>query len=228
MENGMESSRGGPLTTFIMTLPLIVVPAIAMLKPVDSGSGLVSSVLSAASGRGDSVGEASATDSNSEAPDFASVQDEFDAVFGESDDAGELDTGELETGELETGELETGELETGEQAFQEDVGESLVDDFAADFGTPASPSDFAAAPATAPAESGSDGDLEPLLSQLTNMGAARTLWFSPDGTTVGFVAFFPTGPGTVSYRFEAMAASKSAAVRDVLRQAAAWRESSGQ
>ena len=218
MENGMESSRGGPLTTFIMTLPLIVVPAIAMLKPVDSGSGLVSSVLSAASGRGDSVGEASATDSDSEAPDFASVQDEFDAVFGESDDAGELDTGELETGELET----------GEQAFQEDVGESLVDDFAADFGTPASPSDFAAAPATAPAESGSDGDLEPLLSQLTNMGAARTLWFSPDGTTVGFVAFFPTGPGTVSYRFEAMAASKSAAVRDVLRQAAAWRESSGQ
>lgn len=47
----MDSNRGGPLTTFIMMLPLIIVPAIAMLRPAGDGKGLLSSLLSAASDR---------------------------------------------------------------------------------------------------------------------------------------------------------------------------------
>lgn len=43
----MDSSRGGPLTTLIMMLPLIVVPAIAMLRPLDLQNGLTSGPLSA-------------------------------------------------------------------------------------------------------------------------------------------------------------------------------------
>lgn len=48
----MESSRGGPLTTFIMMLPLIVVPTVAMLKPAGDG-GILSGLMKAATDRGE-------------------------------------------------------------------------------------------------------------------------------------------------------------------------------
>ena len=44
----MDSSRGGPLSNFILILPLIVVPALVMLRPADENRGLVSDDLSAA------------------------------------------------------------------------------------------------------------------------------------------------------------------------------------
>ncbi len=44
----MDSSRGGPLTNFIMVLPLIVVPLIAILRPADRDSGISGQDVSAA------------------------------------------------------------------------------------------------------------------------------------------------------------------------------------
>ncbi len=45
MEPGMESSRGGMLSTLIMTIPLIVVPAIALLRPpAPNGTSVTGSV----------------------------------------------------------------------------------------------------------------------------------------------------------------------------------------
>lgn len=70
----MESSRGGPLTTFIMMLPLIVVPAIAMLKPADLKEGWVSRLLSASDSP---AAEESAADS----PELGDAPDDFD--FGD-------------------------------------------------------------------------------------------------------------------------------------------------
>ena len=207
MENGMESSRGGPLTTFIMTLPLIVVPTIAMLKPVDSGRGLVSDLIHAASS---AVGTESDAFSETDAPpDFAAVEDEFAALFGDSSDSSQ----------------DTGGLKSGQMAFHEDNGESLVDDFPGDFDAPPfQPSPPLKQPHAhnAPAI---DDDAERLVSELVRLGAFRTLWFSPDSHRVGLAAFFRSGEGNVSYRFGAIAETRSAAARDVVQQATAWKAS---
>ena len=43
----MDSSRSGLLSTLIMTVPLIVVPAIALLRPASPNPGLTTSALEA-------------------------------------------------------------------------------------------------------------------------------------------------------------------------------------
>lgn len=43
----MDSSRGGPLSTLILFLPLVVVPAVAILRPAERDSGLVGDDLTA-------------------------------------------------------------------------------------------------------------------------------------------------------------------------------------
>jgi hypothetical protein len=43
----MDSSRGGPLSNLILLLPLIVVPAVAILRPADQDSGFVGDDLTA-------------------------------------------------------------------------------------------------------------------------------------------------------------------------------------
>ena len=78
VDNGMESNRGGPLTTFIMTLPMIVVPTIAMLKPADNGAGLVSGLLSASQ-------YSSSDESADDAPEFASLSDDVNSMFFEEE-----------------------------------------------------------------------------------------------------------------------------------------------
>ena len=58
----MDSSRSGPLSNFILILPLIVVPTIAMLRPPDRDRGLVSDDLSAADEFSDFDGDTSKLD----------------------------------------------------------------------------------------------------------------------------------------------------------------------
>ncbi len=62
----MDSSRGGPLSTLILMLPLIAVPALVVLRPPERDSGFSSDDLSAADG----------------ADQFLSDADDFDSVFG--------------------------------------------------------------------------------------------------------------------------------------------------
>ncbi|MCA9082429.1 MAG: hypothetical protein KDA81_00170 [Planctomycetaceae bacterium] len=81
----MDSSRGGPLTTFIMMLPLIVVPAIAMLKPVDGQNGILSSLLSAASGNSAAQTPPTAPDLAPESPELPRSDFAFDDEFAELD-----------------------------------------------------------------------------------------------------------------------------------------------
>lgn len=210
VENRMDSSRGGPLTTFIMMLPLIVVPAIAMLKPANQEGGLVSSLLSAASNATSGQQDA---DSLNGAPEFDGVPDEFDAIFGDSS---------------ATQSLPEKSAGSDDALFQEAAGDALADGFSADFSSSAQPP----AQPQPPTEMGDvsvpdaspDADEAQLLNQLRQMGAARTLWFSPGPQAAGFVAFFPAGRGVVSYRFEAIAANREAAIRDVIQQASAWKK----
>ena len=203
----MDSSRGGPLTTFIMMLPLIVVPAIAMLKPANQEGGLVSSLLSAAS---DVTSGQQDADSSASAPAFDDVPDEFEAIFGDSSEQASLEKS----------------ADSDDALFQEAAGASLAGDFATDFSS--SPPQTSEPPVemgdVSVPNASPDADETQLLNQLRQMGATRTLWFSPGPQSAGFVAFFPAGRGVVSYRFEAIAANRDAAVRDVIQQALAWKK----
>lgn len=198
----MESSRGGPLSTFIMMLPLIVVPAIAMLKPVGQEGGMLSNLLSAAAPE----------DSDHSADEIA------DAVFAEvpSDDTSAF---EPNFGETASNDDDFARLDA--QLFEEasnlsggsNVPASAQQPPAMNFGN-----GLQAAPSGLP--------VEQLLLGLQQMGCTNAIWFDPGNGQFGFVAFFKAGDGIISYRFEAIAASRAAAVQDVIVQAQTWQRSS--
>lgn len=202
----MESSRGGPLTTFIMMLPLIVVPTIAMLRPAGSDGSLLSNLLSAAPEK-----------------ESTSTPDELaDAVFSElpgddfSSPAGEFSPGD-----------EFADLEN--QLFAEASGQD--DGFApprsntAAIGATISDSAGSGFGGVETGAGNSGAAVSQLLGRLKQMGVQRTLWFNPGDGQFGFVAFFRAGNGIVSYRFEAIATSEPAAIINVMQQAQAWQAS---
>ena len=200
----MESSRGGPLTTFIMMLPLIVVPTIAMLKPAGE-NGVVSDLLSAATGGSEASPE--------DAPAFPE-SDSIEDIFGPSSDDGFGAAAETET------------LQDAPVFSEVDPGTLLSDfdllDDPAQAVSPVAPSD-----AVFPASPVERVDSQELLRQLEPFNVSRSLWFSPDGQSAGFVAFLDDGRG-LRYRFEAVAATRDAAVRDVIMQIQEWQRKQGQ
>lgn len=203
----MDSSRGGPLTTFIMMLPLIVVPTIAMLKPVNQEGSLLSDLLSAATNA--TQGKSASDVPSSEMPE----SDPFDAMFAE--DAAEFDVVTSETEHDET-----------EAIFAEMAGDSLPQGLERSLNSaPSIPSvDLGEQPTLTPDEASSP---QRLMAELSDMGATRTLWFSPTKGQFGFVAFFQAAQGMVSYRFEATAETREAAVLNVIQQAQRWKRAQG-
>ncbi|MFY9255723.1 MAG: hypothetical protein WAO83_19880 [Fuerstiella sp.] len=201
----MESSRGGPLTTFIMMLPLIIVPAIAMLKPVDSKGNFLSSLLSAAS-------QKDATDQQPDAGGFPPDQfasGEFGAELGSAEEFGAED---------DFPGLENALLAEASDGFNSG-GSSIAPraSYASNNGNPSS------AFSNRSPEPGNDADTDHLLAVLRQLGVTRTLWFSPgDGRSFGFVAFFQPGQGIISYRFEAIGSTRAAAATDVVVQVKSW------
>ncbi|MEQ9411950.1 MAG: hypothetical protein RIK87_29820 [Fuerstiella sp.] len=214
----MDSSRGGPLTTFIMILPLIVVPAIAMLRPAGQEGSLLSDLLSAAS-------SSSQDDGQSTEPSAEQVsEDPLESLFADLPGQDAVPQRSADR----TGAESSPFAEVSDDSLTEDAltEEALVRDFARDFS--AAPPLSASVRTTPPAQgSPLDARTEQLLAELRQMGATRTLWFSPGHQSIGFVAFFPTGQGIVSYRFEAVASSQAAAVMEVMQQASAWQRSRG-
>jgi len=73
----MDSSSGSPLSTLILLLPLVVVPAVAVLRPAERDSGLVGDDLSASE------------------DSFMSDSDDFEAIFRDLDaESAKLDDGQ--------------------------------------------------------------------------------------------------------------------------------------
>lgn len=209
---GMDSSRGGPLTTFIMMLPLIVVPAIAMLRPANQNGGLISEWLSAATGGGDAD---NAPSDATEDPDI----DPFEQLFADSASPG----GGKPNADSE---IAAGGHEIDAALFAEVTGESLAGQMERQ---PMSPATGGPSDDPEPGlNSQVDSRTSALLAQLKQLGMIRTLWFSPGDGQIGFVAFFLPGEGIVSYRFDAVAATHEAAVRAVMQQVQDWRRNRGQ
>lgn len=236
----MESSRGGPLTTFIMMLPLIVVPAIAMLKPADGSGGILSDLLNAATGNqsaNDATG--ASADAEGNGPGGTDV-DSFEALFGDGaaveapafqadgrSEAGSPADGPPGFGHSANGPavdaaaFEAAELEAGGLSPEDLLNDFSVDEFDPGSRTAVAPVTIGSAPGTL------DVKTQGLLATLQKMGVSRTLWFSPDGRSSGFVAFVDAGQGVLRYRFESVAATPVAAVSDVILQIEEWQRTAG-
>jgi hypothetical protein len=158
----MESSRGGPLSTFIMMLPLIVVPSIAMLKPAGQEGSMLSGLLSAASPK----------------EDAHSAEEIADAVFAEiPGDTGsefEPDFGDLTSSDDEF-ELMNSQL------FDEAPASGSVNNLSASpqLSTRGSGNPFAPISGT--------NNTDQLLTALRQMGSTNSIWFDPgDGQLTKF------------------------------------------
>lgn len=188
-----------------MMLPLIIVPAIAMLKPADQKGSLLSSLLSAASSDevADELPDADGFQSNAFSMDEFGSKPGFQSELTATDDLSELENALF-------AEAADGLSGAGSSASpQKNLGP----------GNPGVALSFAGNSST----DGNDADTEHLLGLLRQLGVSRTIWFSPgNDQSIGFVAFFQPGQGIITYRFEAIAASRAAAATDVLMQVKSW------
>jgi hypothetical protein len=216
----MESPRSSLFSTLIMTLPLVVVPAIALLRPPAPGSGTSANALGAA-----------------EDDDFFSQLDDFDTAYaGRTEQSAPSDPESSTRDEFE--EWFPEDHETGhEHDHSPEHAHSPGDPFLSSSRDAASsagnrnPADVAGGFVSSPGPSSStpesvDDDEVMLLRQMHSAGVSRTMWFAP-GTSgsVGFAAFVPGDDPAVVYRFEAVAASRRAVLLDVVRQLSRWRSS---
>jgi len=200
----MDSSRGGPLSTLILMLPLIVVPALVVLRPTEQDSGFSSDDLAAADHDDDH---------------FLSDADDFDSVFGEeiqiheeNDHKSQHDHDHSATHDLLDGPLSDPESGDPESSVSID-----------DNSNPPRSSRQASRDSSPQPQRRTDTDRTPDLSRL---GVTKSMWFSPgDAGVTGFAAFVPAKSGRIRYRFAAMGASKEQVVQDVVRQIKNWQSS---
>lgn len=223
----MDSSRSGLLSTLLMTLPLIVVPAVALLRP--PGQVGVSTVDLAAS-------EGEADDS---------LFDGFPEL--ESDSAGAIKTvpsghsdspliGDDDPGSNpEDGifqELNSSDAESpGNLAPRTFPPEGAnKDPFLSEVGPQSTTPMKQRGTRADEALQGSDQkpvepDAAQVVEQLNAMGALKTMWFEAgDKTPVGLAVFFRGPEELTRFRFEAVGESREACAQDVLEQVTRWQQ----
>ena len=195
----MDANRSNTLTNLLMMLPMVVVPTLALLKMPDQEGSMLGKIVAACT---------------------------------DNPVAAETESTEFGTDELQTDDLlqeATGDLGFATDPFQTGSATPMMSALSADSRT--SDNQFPLAPAPEPATGPSVSEVrltpsnerEQLLGQLLELGATRTMWFGPGTDQFGFVAFVPAGPGMVSYRFEAIAASPEAAIAQVATQVQQWK-----
>ncbi|MBL8817890.1 MAG: hypothetical protein JNL58_17835 [Planctomyces sp.] len=236
----MESSRGGMLSTLIMTIPLIVVPAIALLRPpAPNGTSVTGSVEAGTEmddfGLGEldddfeeEVGSSDAdspdnSDRGSKKPRGSRSRNEFDDLFPEeTSEQSEFGRSVDPTSPGETGALpETRLADSGSKAIGSDASVQ-VDESPPEF----SPNDINVE-STKPSPEDSFAASE-LIVELNSLGVRKTLWFSPGTNELhGFAAFLNVADQEFLVRFEAIGNTRADAVRDVLQQVRAWKTNGG-
>ena len=219
----MDSSRSGLLSTLLMTLPLIIVPSIALLRPAGGPAGVAQTVAQGAQTPDDSL-DIDFLEGLDKSPDDAPEYRPGDSA----DTAGthqDADFEKLLPGSSASGK--TAESHAGSKAVPGET--DSIDPF------PQFEGDQEWRPETGPAGSTPEQPAEHLIPpdtdatdknirQLEALGAIRTFWFIP-GTTeeYGFAAFFRGETELVRYRFEATGKTRAACVDDVLQQVTQWR-----
>lgn len=211
-----------------MMLPLIVVPTVAMLKPAGNPVGMVTDFLSASS-----EGEGAAADDAAEPGAFTDA-DEFSDFFNDS----EASADQTAAGQL-NGSPFREEIPSGsDAALMNEAMNGFTPDFSNNSG--ASGDDFpfsddssnvfsgqssassgtqtAGADSTVNSTVSSTVELNGLLTRVQQTGASEVMWFQPGASSHGFIAFFHNTDNGQILRFEGVAFTKAAAVKDVLLQ----------
>lgn len=242
----MDSSRSGLLSTLLMTLPLIVVPAIALLRPPGPISGVSTAALDA-SEDGDNFGipgfdELTGPESSGEKKPkrSKSSDDDFSEIFpdeaGDSDDSdrsgkkGEASDEALDDAPLfdevdapkprSSKTAERGSSRKGASKKKPETEEADETEKPADLVRQKAPG------ALGSPDDASDPSSQEIIKQLNAMGAIRTLWFhAGESTPVGLAVFFRGDTELMRYRFEAVGASRDECARNVLDQVLAWQKS---
>ena len=211
----MDSSRSGLLSTILMTLPLIVVPAVALLRPPGSVNGVSTVDLD------------------------ASEDEEFDTIF---DDMNGLVTSASEEEDQRNSESKT-KSSAEDFVFQDEHEHDRMNpdtqNPSENLKTPA-PANLPSSDPFIPemqkaGSSGAETDPtdppsatsgeEQLVDQLTALGALRTMWFNAGETApVGFAAFFRGQTELTRIRFEAVGQSREECARNVLEQVTRWQQ----
>ncbi|MFN9282495.1 MAG: hypothetical protein ACK5YX_02245 [Planctomyces sp.] len=217
----MDSSRSGLLSTLLMTLPLIIVPAIALLRPAGGPSGVSQTIARGSESPGDASGDELDIEmlegfdkSLTDAPEFN--PEESNDVRRPRKDSGIDDL-------LPDSSPTPGAPKKLKSTLPESS-EAIGRDPFQQLGSNESPTDT---PQNQPAGADVDTATEASIRQLQALGAIRTLWFVPGTTTShGFAAFFRGETELVRYRFEATGPTRSGCVEDVLQQVRQWRNQS--
>ncbi len=240
----MDSSRSGLLSTLIMTVPLVVVPAIALLRPAIPAPGISTNTLEASSAD-DPFSEFEFDELPPDSPDNDGKQVEKDESSDDADDYLGLSDREDQAGS--NGLFESKELKPDSQTALVPSPPFEPDPFAPGSAAPgatlpgstpsnpASPDASPAMPGAGPSSPApqkpapdsrlplSPDDESALLKQIMALGATRTIWFTPGKPSqFGFAAFVSVNSKQISYRFEAIGNSRAEAIRLVLAQITEW------
>jgi len=245
----MDSSRSGLLSTILMTLPLIVVPAVALLRPPGQA--------------GISTADLGASEDNAELED--SFFDEIDRF--ETDDSGAFKKQHLEnhkrSGNAVSNDSRDRHSKDDRHADAEHRSNSKPEDDIFDElksyefdesnvspkgsssrGTPVDPFMDASVPGSVTPGKlrGSGRDLpekqpaEPeldsvkpaageIVEQLNSLGALKTIWFEAGETApLGLAVFFRGSQANTRIRFEAVGPNREACAKDVLGQVMRWQQ----
>ena len=228
---GMDSSRSGLLSTFLMTLPLIIVPAIALLRPPGQTSGISDTVAQGA----DSTEFEFPAESDGL---FAGDEDEkkpgpreprsTDEEFSFSEEIPLTDAPPAKSRPRRTPDAEsddTSDIFAETPAPTDEVGSRDNRSGAESRGKSKPPVQPEAVDQSNPI--GPDSEI--IVRQLNAMGAIRTMWFDASETApVGFAAFFRGDTELMRYRFEAVGQTRAECAEDVLQQVTAWRQAAAQ
>ena len=204
----MESSRSGLLSTLLMTLPLIVVPAIALLRPPGQIASVSTTPLEATDDseeelleefdlvESDSVPRKSRATQGSD-----SAGDEFEELFAEPASEGDSDSAVIGRSK----KANKNEALDKELSNPFDLEESLD------------------TPRVEEQTAETTGGADRIVEELNVQGALRTMWFEAGPKTpVGFAAFFRGQTELTRIRFEAVGQSREECARNVLNQVRQW------
>lgn len=220
----MDSSRSGLLSTLLMTLPLIVVPAVALLRPPGQVGVSMTDLAASDADEDDALFDGFPELDPEHAP--ASRDDQSGNSDHGSSDHGDSGS-KLEEGIFESAKTRGDTTSTGGSSSASRSGDTVKDPFLFGEGPQAPlPMNRQETAQKSPTGSGSDSrkpDASEIVEQLNAMGALKTVWFAAgEKKPVGLAVFFRGPEELTRFRFEAVGDSRDACARDVLEQVTRW------
>ncbi len=228
----MDSSRSGLLSTLLMTLPLIVVPAVALLRPPGQ-AGVSTAPLDASEG----------DDVDGMFEDFEDFDADPSAAFKKEQDdlpaanrQGDRDSKQPSSVVDEFfNDMDLKENERRESFSPRSVpsrtkpSDPFIDDSSGDDETPVKPQESAQRPESDTKDPAEKADAKKIVEQLNSMGALKTHWFAAgDKKPVGLAVFFRGDSDQTRIRFEAVGLSRDECAEDVFQQVTRWHEQNPQ